>query len=720
MQPELELHGDAALRELARRCGVLTESAGGDGEPRAVGPDTQRALLAALGVEASSDADVTRSLGRLDDEPWEHALAPVQVVRRDAPFEVDVRLPVGTTRVRWHLELEDGGERSGDTAFGDLALSASRSSAAGGQECRRLPLAGLPMGYHRLELEPNGGAMSVIAAPERCWLPDGQNARFAGVSAQVYLLRSERNWGIGDFEDLRELVRMTASAGGAAVGVNPLHALFVDNPAHASPYGPSSRLLLNVLNIAVETVPEYASSARARTLVDSAELRSRLTECRAAALVDFESVARAKLEVLELLFDEAREARGARWHAFEQFRSARGPAFGAHCLYLAVRRHLAASMRNVPHWRDWPGALGDSRSQEVANFASEHQREVEREAWLQFIADEQLEAASGAAQMPIGLYRDLAVGSDSSGAETWSDPELIARGVQVGAPPDDFNPAGQDWGLPPWSPRQLRARAYEPFAGLLRANMRHAGALRIDHAMALERLFWIPEGRDARAGAYVSYPREELFAIVALESHRARCMVVGEDLGTVPPQFRDRMAAVNMLSYRVLRFENRDGRPLPPAHYPRLALAVAGNHDLATLKAWWHGADLELQVRHGAMAAGEAEHARRARSHERDALVEALRREQLLQHGDFSFDELRMAVHRYLGRTEALLALAQLEDIAAQEEPVNVPNIQDYPNWRRRVGTSLEELARGGTFAALLEALVAERALPSVAGSASC
>jgi 4-alpha-glucanotransferase len=658
-----------------------------------------------------------RELARSDADSSESALAPVHVVHEDAPFQLEVRLPAGTARVSWRLTLEDGTERSGEAAFGALPLAAGESGEAHELQCRRLPLAALPMGYHRLELEPNGGATSVIAAPERCWLPEGGQARVAGVAAQVYLLRSERNWGIGDFEDLRELAGMVARHGGGAVGVNPLHALFVDNPAHASPYGPSSRLLLNVLNIAVDTVPEYASSARARALVDSPEFSARLQECRAAALVDFESVARAKLEVLELLFDEAREARGARWRAFEEFRAAQGPAFGIHCLYLALRRHLAATMENVPHWRDWPGSLGDSQSQEVAEFAREHVREIEREAWLQFIADEQLEAASKAAQMPIGLYRDLAVGSDASGAETWSDPDLIAAGMQVGAPPDDFNEAGQNWGLPPWNPRQLRKRAYEPFASLLRANMRHAGALRTDHAMALERLFLIPEGREAREGEYVAYPREELFAIVALESHRARCMVVGEDLGTVPPQFRERMAAANMLSYRVLRFENRAGRPVPPAEYPRLALAVAGNHDLPTLKAWWSGADLKLQQRHGVTAAAQAEEAQRARAREREALVEALRQEQLLQDGDVSFDELRIAVHRYLGRTKALLALAQIEDIAAQEEPVNVPNIPDYPNWRLRVEPSLEELAAGDTFAALLHALTAERSAGAVQGA---
>jgi 4-alpha-glucanotransferase len=635
-------------------------------------------------------------------------LAPVQVVRDNAAFEVDVRLREGGARTKWRLHLEDGTERSGETAVADLALVGRRAGASGPLERRRLRLDALPMGYHRLEVEPDGAAMSVIASPERCWLPGGPDERYAGVSAQVYLLRSKRNWGIGDFEDLRALMAIVGSCGGDAVGVNPLHALFVDNPAHASPYGPSSRLLLNVLNIAVESVPEYASSSRTRALVESDGFRARIEQCNAADLVDYEGVARAKLEALTLLFDEACERSGARMQLFKEFRAARGATFERHCLYSALRGHLTARGEAAWHWRDWPDSLGDSGSSHVAAFAREHARDVEREAWLQFVADEQLAAAGRESDLAVGLYRDLAVGSDVSGAETWSEPDLVARGVQVGAPPDALSESGQNWGLPPWNPRQLRASAYRSFGTLLRANMRHAGALRIDHVMALERLFWIPEGRDARDGAYVSYPREDLIAVVALESHRARCIVVGEDLGTVPPGFRERMAAANMLSYRVLRFENEDGRPIAPARYPHLALAVAGNHDLSTLKGWWEGADLELQARHGILSGEQLSAQLRARAHEKDALVESLRRENLLG-PEYSFDDLALAVHRYLGRTNALLALAQVEDIAGQRDPVNVPNIPDYPNWRRRIAPTLEELEAAGAFASVVGALASER-----------
>jgi len=324
------------------------------------------------------------------------------------------------------------------------------------------------------------------------------------------------------------------------------------------------------------------------------------------------------------------------------------------------------------------------------------------------VADEQLGAAAAAAAesgMAIGLYRDLAVGSDRAGAETWANAAAVASDAQVGAPPDIFNPAGQDWGLPPFQPRALRKEGYRSFIELIRANMRHAGGLRIDHVMGLQHLYWVPAGEDPSSGAYVQYPMEEMVGILALESHRQRCLVVGEDLGTVPEGFRERMAAANILSYRVLFFEqDEDGVFLPPSAYPELALAVIGSHDLPTLRGWWQSRDLEIKQALGLFPdEEEAGKQQAARGTDRETLVRVLREAKLLpMQGTPDVETLSQAAHAFLAQTPSVLAMAQLDDLTDEADPVNVPATSDeHPNWRRRHSLTLEELATQPRFDAI-------------------
>ena len=306
------------------------------------------------------------------------------------------------------------------------------------------------------------------------------------------------------------------------------------------------------------------------------------------------------------------------------------------CLFLALREHFAGRDPDQADWHAWPEPYRDPASPAVRRFADENRERLEFFAWLQWIADDQLGAAAAAARergMAVGLYRDLAVGADRAGAETWVNEAAVVSGAQVGAPPDIFNPAGQDWGLPPFHPRALREEAYRSFVELVRANMRHAGGLRIDHVMGLQHLYWVPQGRKPPEGAYVRYPLDDLVGILALESHRHRCLVVGEDLGTVPEGFRERMAEANILSYRVLFFEQdiETGAFDPPQAYPPLALAVVGSHDLPTLRGWWEGRDLDLKERLGLFPdADEARRQRETRERDKRQLVTALRREGLL------------------------------------------------------------------------------------------
>jgi 4-alpha-glucanotransferase len=706
------------LDALAERNGIEDEFRDAHGRLRRTPAETKRALLAAMGVEAADEATASEALAALDREEWSRSLPPVHVVSiAEGALSVPLRLPAGTETVTWCVKLEDGGERRGEAAFGALALADQTVLDGHPIERRTLLLDDdLPPGYHSVMLQPGGGTCSLIVTPGRCWLPASieRGERLWGVAAQLYLLRSQDNWGIGDYADLRRLIEILSARGADVVGLNPLHAMFLDDPEHASPYSPASRLLLNILNIDIGSLPEFSSSEAAQALVASPMFQQQLAACRDASLVDYTRVAAIKFQVLSLLFDGVWEnAEPQRRQAFEEFRRDRGAAFERSCLFQALRQHFAAKGPERADWHNWPEPYQDPHSPAVARFAEENEALVTFRIWMQWLADRQLEdAALAAGGMAVGLYRDLAVGADPSGAETWTSQRAVVSGAQVGAPPDIYNTAGQDWGLPPFHPRALREEGYASFIALVRANMRHAGGLRIDHVMALQHLYWVPKGQSPANGAYVRYPLDDLVGILALESHRNRCLVVGEDLGTVPEGFRERMAAAGILSYRVLFFEKDESGFLPPDTYPDLALAVVGSHDLPTLRGWWEGADIDL--RHGLHLIPDrtaVDEAREQRADDRGQLAEALQHEGLLSPERREETEVVVeAAHRFLARSRSALAIAQMDDLTGEVDPVNVPMTSDeHPNWRRRLSLSIEELARHPRFEAVTAVFAAER-----------
>jgi len=713
------------LDRLALHMGIEPQFKDARGRIVRTSDDTKRSLLAAMGVQANDEAQVLQALAGLEHEAWLQPLPPVQVLQPSSKAPaIEVALQEGTGSIAWRIRLEDGGERSGHVEWDQLERCDRLQVDDRRLERRRLPLpADLPWGYHQLALDDDRSACLLVVSPGRCWLPDRalHGDRLWGIAAQLYLLRSASDWGIGDFGDLRNLVELAAREQADVIGLNPLHAMFHDNPAHASPYSPASRLLVNVLNIDVAAVPEMAAGGEAADLVEDEAFQQSLAACRAQRDVDYPQVSALKLPVLRKLFEACRDAHDrTRWQRFEAFRRERGEVLARNCLFLALRGHFAGSEPRRPDWRTWPKEYRDPDSQEVARFARSHRQEVDFLAWLQWVADEQLEAAAEAAAacgMAIGLYRDLAVGADRAGAETWANAAAVASDAQVGAPPDIFNPAGQDWGLPPFQPRALRQEGYRSFIELVRANMRHAGGLRIDHVMGLQHLYWVPAGRGPTDGAYVQYPMEDMVGILALESHRQRCLVVGEDLGTVPEGFRERMAAANILSYRVLFFEqDADGGFLPPEEYPALALAVIGSHDLPTLNGWWRGRDLEIKAGLGLFPdEGEAASQDELRRRGRAALLEALRAQGLLPaRGDPDFMALSRAAHAFLARTPSLLAMVQLDDLTAELDPVNVPaTSEEHPNWRRRQSRTLEELPGEPSFQEVVAVLREARGRPA-------
>jgi 4-alpha-glucanotransferase len=704
------------LEALALRCGIESEFTDARGERRHARLETQRALLGAMGIRAEDDAAAERAMAELDRLDWEVALPPVQVIYPAEPIAVDLTLPSAVERIEWRVALEDGSERRGEAGFAALEPVDRRTVADVVRERRRLVLdVELPMGYHRLEVVP-GSEMTLIVTPGRCWLPSQirEGRRLWGVSTQLYLTRSMRNWGIGDFGDLRRLVEMVKRRGADIVGINPLHALYLDEPAHASPYSPASRQMLNVLYIDVAAVPELSQSGEARALIESDSFRRALQRCRDARLVDYAAVVDLKLRALRLLYATSRAARKApRWRSFEQFRHEGGEPLQRECVFLALRHHFVETATQ-PDWHAWPAEYRDPASPAVARFAADRADLISFHAWLQFVADAQLAAAAQAAKsMAVGLYRDLAVGADRAGAETWSNQAAVVDQASVGAPPDIYNPPGQNWGLPPFNPRALRQEAYRSFVALVRANMRHAGGLRIDHVMGLQQLYWVPKDRSPTHGAYVRYPLRDLIGILALESQRHRCLVVGEDLGTVPSGFRNCMADANILSYRVLYFERDGDGYAPPEDYPMLAAAVAGSHDLPTLRAWWDGSDLTLKESlHLFPTDEDAQIARSERARDRRDLLRAFERAGLDHDPAMDADQFIHAAHRFLARSAAALALIQMDDITNENTPVNVPTTTgEHPNWRRRSSSTLEQLARQPRFAILTQIFRGERGL---------
>jgi 4-alpha-glucanotransferase len=561
-----------------------------------------------------------------------------------------------------------------------------------------------------------------MAAPNgvSCFMPGWlREGRCWGIGCQLYGLRSKRNCGIGDFADLGRLAEIAAEAGADFLGVNPLHALFLSAPERCSPFFPSSRQFLNPLYIAIDAVPFAA---------DLEDALAPAVEFQSTELVDYRSVAPRKLKALGLLFRVFRARAGEELVTeFERFVAKRGRLLYLHALFEALSEMMAQQGHGAT-WHGWPEEYRHPGTDSVAAFAEEQKKLVTFHIWLQWLADRQLAAAQARAikaGMRIGLYLDLAVGVSPDGSATWADRALIVPGARIGAPPDYFNAAGQDWGLAPLSPTGLAARRFEPFREALDAVLRHAGALRIDHAMSLFRLFWIADGFTPADGAYVRYPFQDMLSALADVSQKQRAVVIGEDLGVVPPGFRDVMREMEIQSYRVFFFEKKEDWFIPPEKYPRQALACLTTHDLCTLAGWWSEHDIDVRTEIGMIEAADLDRRRDERAHERRRVLGLLDDNDLLpprlsaiMRGEADPPRelpqaLAVALHRLVARTPSRLFVAQLEDLTATLEQVNIPGTMDeHPNWRRKIGVDLEAIAEAPLFRAVTAALREERPKP--------
>ncbi|MBM3577437.1 MAG: glycogen debranching protein GlgX [Alphaproteobacteria bacterium] len=692
------------LSRLAEAAGVQRQWRSVEGALHDVPRETVRALLAQLGFPASTINDARDSLARISDFRDRRALPESCSAKEGEPFTL--RLAARDGRIPgWIVVTHEDGAKSRIALRAENAAPTTWQGLDGrrceGVEARLPPL---PAGRHRLSLE-SGEICALTVAPARCYLPENARREF-GLSAQLYSVRRDNDQGIGDFSTLVELARVGAKAGASLIAINPLHALFAQDRTRASPYYPSDRRFLDPLYIDVANL--------ARTLgapIDFDE--SSAVALRAVPEVDYPGVHTLKMAALERAFEVfldlmRRQPDAAPAASFSHFVAQGGAALARFCLFESI-----SEARNGQSWRMWPHELGEASAAALFAFASEHESRIRFHQFLQWLADAQFAKAAQDARgagLSLGFCRDLAIGAAPDGAECWSRSKSFIDGFSIGAPPDPFNPEGQSWGLPPPNPIEMEKDGGADFAELLRANMRHAGALRIDHVMGLARLFLVPDGERPAAGAYVSYPFDALLGQLALESRRAQCVVVGEDLGTVPRGFRERLAQADVLSYRVLWFERSGEGFAPPRLYPKSAMACVSTHDLPTVAGWWAAADIAEREALGLITPEAAEAARIARRAEKDALLKALRGQALIgaaHQSSSPFDDaLAQALHAFVARTPCVLAMAQLDDLAGETSAINLPGTdRERSNWRRRLPRLLNELFDSPRACAILAGL---------------
>ena len=737
---------------LADMYGVDTQYTDELGNLKTIPLSYLRSVVTLLNPSAKTADRTRQEFDEVARSPWQSLTPPTLVVADGSlPRVWHIHLPVGKsafadTRVTWSVRDESGSVREHRALPGDVKVDGSKSIQ--GRRYTRVALPfpqDLQCGYYEMQITVQcrgrhcKGTTRIIVAPQRCYLPPRwehhrttktrrRADKWWGLTVQLYGLRSRRNWGIGDFRDLARLMRWAGRLGAAMVGVNPLHAL---PPGGISPYSPSSRLFHNPLYLDLEWIAEF-KDPKVQRLVVRRSFQRTLESLRESQTVNYEAMGRLKWPLLQKLFRIfARthlEPGTSRGRAFRRFMAEQGQPLQRFTIFQALQAHFTTRGARPRSWREWPTEYQHPDSPSVQRFLRSHRDHVNFYGYLEWQCDEQLKRVQSAARragMPIGLYTDFAIGIDPNGADAWAFQDDFASGASVGAPPDLFSPKGQNWGLTPPHPGRIADHGYRLFVEGFRRNMRHSGLFRLDHAMGLFRLFWIPDGRSAAEGAYVKYPTQDLLGILALESRRHQVIVVGEDLGTVTPDIRAHLMRSGLLSYRLLYFEKSDaGTFHPPPHYPAQAMTAVTTHDLPTLRGFWTGRDIELKEKLGLYPDDILiERDKDTRHRDRQALLAALKQARVLPKeypGGSTLPELNetlyRAVYTYLARTPCSLLAVPLEDLLGDRETPNLPGApgDEYPVWRIKAGpagSTMETWLRLPHVRMLAQVLTRERPL---------
>jgi 4-alpha-glucanotransferase len=632
----------SALHQLADQAGIQVHWRDVNGNDQTVADDSLRAVLAALGLPAESDADIAQS---------RHVIAGESGTATPPLITATIHHPIALPGQPgpYKITLESG----------RVIHGAATPHGAG----VTLPALDEP-GYHRLEL--GAAAITIAAAPPRAHTIEdaAQGQKIFGLAVQLYSLRRHGDGGVGDFSALEDFVRHAAAHGADAVAISPVHAQFANDVTRFGPYAPSNRAALNILHIAEPTdIPDEA-------------------------LVNWPVSAAAKLKNLRAAFENFHDHA-----ALENFRRTAGPGLENHAIFEALQAALLPGNPAAADFRTWPAAYQSPDNPAVARFAQDNAREISFHAWAQFRADQGLAAAQAAARaagQKIGLIADLAVGTDHAGSHSWTRRNEVLRGLEIGAPPDLINREGQSWGITAFSPRGLRNSGFSAFIDMLRHALRHAGGVRIDHVMGLARLWVVPQGRTSADGAYLTMPVDDLMRLVVLESHRHRAVILGEDLGTLPHGFSEKLDTAGIAGLRVMWFERDAHRFNPPATWTRTAVAMTTTHDLPTVAGWWEGRDISW--RDNLKMSGDGPD---IRATDRAALWRAFQASGP-RPPDPDGAAATYAAAAHLGRAACTLALLPIEDALSLPEQPNLPGTTDeHPNWRRRLpGTASEIFAR--------------------------
>lgn len=707
------------LERLSELVGFCSSYTGTFGEQVFVKDQAREALLSAMGYELD-DNSLLNSISALENANWLSLLPSSHIVKLEqAQHIINISIPhsnnvelVNSDSVHWKIITEFDESMQGSFSIEELCCIDKRNINDINYTRYQLPLPILDAGYHKLSVTFNqiSATCPLIYTPSACYSPkQASDKKIWGFTAQLYSLKSRNNWGIGDFGDLHHLVESSSEQGAATIGINPLHPLYQNNPSHRSPYSPSSRTFLNPLYIDMTAaISQFSDCEQVKKLIKSEEFQQKLNQAKSAEHVDYNAVATLKFQALALLFDDfcnkTTTVYAQQHQNFTQFKQDQGDNLRQFATFDALYEYFRSIDENAYGWTSWAIAYQDASSSEVIEFQKNHYKRIDYFCFIQWIAHKQLEEVKDTTlskNMAIGLYLDLAVGCDGAGVDVWSDQNLYVAGASIGAPPDAMNALGQNWGLTPMNPVALKAKGYQPLVDALRCNMQYSGALRIDHILGLMRQYWIAPNMAANEGMYITFPFDDILRIIALESQRNKCVVIGEDLGNVPEGFTQITHNAGLLSFKVMFFERwESGLFKRPELYPEQSVVTIATHDTATLTGWWQGRDLQWRELLNLYPTPEAgEHDRNSRASEREMLLDALIDMQVIDKAKLPSvnppimsSQLSIAVQKYLAEAPSYIQLIPLEDALECNEQVNIPGtIDEHPNWLQKLPCSIED-----------------------------